>query len=81
MFVSQLGLDLATMLSNSTVWIALILVIIGMSLSFLSARITRLIRKTSEVSSDDKILVLLRAIGLVLIILGLIFLIIMLLSL
>lgn len=81
MFVSQLGLDLATMLSNSTVWIALILVIIGMSLSFLSARITRLIRKTSEVSSDDKILVLLRAIGLVLIILGLIFLITMLLSL
>lgn len=81
MFISHLGLDLVTMLTNPTVWISLILVIIGMSLSFLSARITRLVRKTSEVSNDDKLLVLLRAIGLVLITLGLVILIIMLLSL
>ncbi len=81
MYISQLGFDLISLLTNATVWTSLILVIIGLSLSFLSARITRMVRKTSEVNTDDKLLVILRAIGLVLIVLGLIILIIMLITL
>lgn len=81
MFISQLGYDIVSMLTNPTIWISLILVIIGLSMSFLSARITRVVRKTNEVSTDDKLMVLLRAIGLVLITIGLIILIVMLITL
>lgn len=81
MFISQLGYDIVSMLTKPTIWISLILVIIGLSMSFLSARITRVVRKTNEVSTDDKLMVLLRAIGLVLITIGLIILIVMLITL
>ena len=81
MFISQLGYDIVSMLTNPTIWISLILVIIGLSMSFLSARITRVVRKTNEVSTDDKLMVLLRAIGLVFITIGFIILIIMLITL
>lgn len=81
MFISQLGFDIITVFTNPTILTSLILVIVGLSLSFLSARITRMVRKSSEVRSDDKLLVILRAIGLVLIVLGMLILIVMLITL
>lgn len=81
MFISQLGFDLITVFTNPTILTSLILVIVGLSLSFLSARITRMVRKTRDISSDDRLLVILRAIGLVIIVLGMLLLIYMLITL
>lgn len=70
--VSQLCYTILDMLTNTNVISSLILIVFGLALSILAGRITRAVRKTSEISSDDKLLLILRAIGLVFMIIGLI---------
>ena len=69
---SQLCYTLVDMLTNTNVISSMILIIFGLALSILAGRITKAVRKTSEVSSDDKLLLILRAIGLVFMIIGLV---------
>ena len=69
---SQLCYTLVDMLTNTNVISSMILIIFGLALSILASRITKAVRKTSEISSDDKLLLILRAIGLVFMIIGLI---------
>ena len=69
---SQLGVSLVSMLLRPAVITSILLLIVGLSVSFLSNRITRAVRKTDKVSSDDKLLLTLKVIGLVIMIVGLI---------
>lgn len=68
---AQLCYSLVDMITNPTILTSLILLALGLALSILAKRITRAVRKTADISSDDKLLLLLRAIGVVLMILGL----------
>lgn len=71
--MAQLGISLITMLSNPAVITSIILLTMGLVLSILSLRITMSVRKTDEVSGDDKLLLTLKTLGLLFIIMGLLF--------
>ena len=67
----QLCYSLLDMITDPTVIASMIFMIIGIVVSCLAMRITKAVRKSSNVSSDDKLLLTLRAIGLVLMVSGL----------
>ena len=52
--------------------IAIILIVIGIALYILSKRLTMVIKKTSTVEPNDKMLVTIRVIGLVIFVIGII---------
>ena len=64
--------DLLTRLNQINVIIGIILAVVGLSVVFLAKRITVSVRKTDDVSDDDKVHVTLKIIGLILVIAGLI---------
>ncbi len=64
--------DLLTRLNQINVIIGIILAVVGLSVVFLAKRITVSIRRTDDVSDDDKVHVTLKIIGLILVIAGLI---------
>lgn len=69
---SQLAISFIDMILRPATLTSMALMIIGLALCFLAGRITRAVRKTSNVSSDDKLLLTLKVIGLVILLLGLI---------
>ena len=58
-------------LSMPTVWVALLLFIVGASLVFLARRITRVIRKTNSIDDNDKKMLSIKIIGVVMMFVGL----------
>lgn len=74
--INQLCYTLIQMLSEPTVITSLIFLIIGLALSLLAKRITVSVRKTNEIKLDDKLMLGLRATGLVLMMIGLLLMII-----
>lgn len=69
--VNQLCYSLKDMFTNPTVMTSLFFLAIGLALSILAKRITVAVRKTTEIPADDKLLLGLRATGLVLMMIGL----------
>lgn len=49
---------------------AIILLILGLSLSMLATRIAKAVRKTSKINADDRLVISLQIIGLVLMVFG-----------
>ncbi len=64
--------ELVNYLKEPSIIIGLILVLIGLVCVLLSARIVRTVRKVDEVESNDRMLLAIRIVGLVLIIVGLV---------
>ena len=54
---------------------AIIFAVVGLTIGVLAKRITRVVRKTNEVENNDKILIVLKLVGLILLFLALILLI------
>ncbi len=72
MLGNMLGRSLAQFLSEPLVIIGLAFVILGIALVALSTRITRAVRHSNEIKSDDKVNMALKLTGLLLILAGLI---------
>lgn len=70
--LQQLAISFIDMILRPATITSIILMILGLSLCFLAGRITRLVRKSSNISSDDKLLLTLKVIGLVILLMGLI---------
>ena len=62
---------LLDMLTDPSTIASMICMILGVVVSCLAMRITKAVRKSSNISSDDKLLLTLRGIGLVLMLCGL----------
>ena len=58
-------------LSMPAVWFALILFIAGATMVILARRITRVIKKTNSIADNDKTLITLKSIGIVMMFVGL----------
>lgn len=67
-----LFVDLMTRLNMPNVIVGIVLSVVGISVALLAKRITRCFRKDGVVSDDDKLLIVLKSIGLILVIAGLI---------
>ena len=67
----QLCYSLLDMITDPAVIASMILMVLGVVVGCLAMRITKAVRKSSSISSDDKLLLTLRMIGLVLMISGL----------
>ncbi len=72
MLGDMLGRTLVQFLSEPLVIVGLVLVVLGIALVALSARITRAVRHSNEIKSDDKVNMALKLAGLLLILAGLI---------
>lgn len=70
MSLSLLGIELSNLLARPEMITSLILVVVGSALAILAKRITKTVRKSNDVSQDDKVLLTLKIIGLVLILFG-----------
>lgn len=62
------------MILNPIVICAIILAAFGIAVSLLASKITKVVRKTTEVNPEDKLLLGLKIAGLLLIVLGFVFL-------
>ena len=65
--------SLLSFLSNPFIIVALILLIIGISMALLASKITATVRKTNQVAKNDKLLIILKTIGTIIICLGFVF--------
>lgn len=74
--LNQLCYSLGDMLTNPTIITSLVFLVIGLALSILAKRIAVAVKKTDEIKPDDKLMLGLRATGLVLMMVGLLLLII-----
>lgn len=72
MLGNMLGRTLGQFLSEPLVIIGLVLVVFGIAIVALSGRITRAVRHSNDIKSDDKVNVALKLTGLLLILAGLI---------
>lgn len=72
MLGEMLGRTLVQFLSEPLVIVGLVLVVLGIALVALSTRITRAVRHSNEIKSDDKVNMALKLAGLLLILAGLI---------
>ena len=70
--LQQLAITLIDMILRPATITSIILMMFGLALCFLATRITRAVRKSKNVSSDDKVLLTVKVIGIVLLLLGLI---------
>lgn len=68
---SQLLITLLQMLSNTTVITSMIFMAVGLSVALLAKRITKAVRKTSDIQDSDKLYIVLKALGLVFMMVGL----------
>lgn len=57
-------------LSMPAVWFALIAVIVGATMVFVARRVARAIRKENEIADNDKYLITIKCIGVVLMFIG-----------
>lgn len=69
--LNQLCYSIGDMLKNPVIITSLVFMAVGLALSILSKRITLAVRKTQDLQQNDKLLLGLRAMGLVLIMVGL----------
>lgn len=67
-----LFVDLMTRLNQVNVIVGIVLAVVGLALAFLAKRITRAFRHNEEVADNDKLYITIKAIGLVLVLGGLI---------
>ncbi len=70
MYLNLLLADFLTVLTKPNMISAIILLIIGLSISLLATRITKAIRKSSEIKTDDKVVISFQIVGLVLMVVG-----------
>ena len=49
--------------SMPSVWVAMILCIVGVALVFLARRITRVVKKTDEIADNDRTLITIKCVG------------------
>jgi len=70
MFMSLLAMSVWEYISQTNVIIGLSLVIIGIVIAMLAMRITRVVRRTNQVSSNDSLVLAMRIIGLIFILAG-----------
>lgn len=64
--------DLMTRLHQVNVIVGIVLAAVGIALALLARRITRAIKKGQEVTDDNKLFITFKAIGLILVIAGLV---------
>lgn len=64
--------DLMTRLHQVNVIVGIVLSAVGIALALLARRITRAIKKNQEVADDNKLFITFKAIGLILVIAGLV---------
>ena len=67
-----LFVDLMTRLNQVNVIVGIVLAVVGLALAFLAKRITRVFRHSDEIADNDKLFITIKAIGLVLVLGGLI---------
>ena len=67
----QLCYSLLDMITDPTVITSMILMILGIVVGCLAMRITKAVRKSANISSDDRLLLTLRVIGLIFMVSGL----------
>ena len=67
----QLCYSLLDMITDPTVITSMILMILGIVFGCLAMRITKAVRKSANISSDDRLLLTLRVIGLIFMVSGL----------
>lgn len=70
--LAQLGLSFGEMISNPGVITGIILAVLGLVLAILAVRLTRAIRKADNYDPNDKLVLIFKVIGLVLVLVGLI---------
>lgn len=68
--LSQLCITFGEMLKKPGVITGIVLVILGLVLSILAVRLTRAIRKAEEYNPNDKLVLVFKTIGLVLVLVG-----------
>lgn len=66
----QLGVDLLTFLNQAFVIVGMALLVVGVATVVLAKRLTRVGRKTNDVSDDDKMLKTFRVLGLLILLAG-----------
>ncbi len=66
----QLGVDLLTFLNQAFVIVGMALIVVGVATVVLAKRLTRVGRKTNDVSDDDKMLKTFRVLGLLILLAG-----------
>lgn len=66
----QLGVDLLTFLNQAFVIVGMALIVVGVATIVLAKRLTRVGRKTNDVSDDDKMLKTFRVLGLLVLLAG-----------
>ncbi len=67
-----LFVDLMTRLNQVNVIVGIVLAVVGLALAFLAKRLTRCFRHTTDIADNDKLLITMKAIGLIFVIAGLI---------
>ena len=67
---NQLGVDLLTFLNQAFVIVGMALIVVGVATVVLARRLTRVGRKTNDVSDDDKMLKTFRVLGLLIMLSG-----------
>jgi len=67
-----LATSLLERLTMTNVILGILLAIVGLSFSLLATRIARMVRKTSLVDPNDRVIIIMKSFGLVLILLALI---------
>ena len=72
MFDSLLATSLIERLTMTNVILGMLLFIVGLWFSLIATRVTRVIRKTSHVDPNDRIIKTMKAFGLILILIALI---------
>lgn len=68
--LAQLGISFGEMLGKTGVIVGIILAILGVVLAVLAVRLTRAIRKAEEYDPNDKLVLIFKVVGLVLILVG-----------
>ena len=58
-------------LSHDLVILGMVLAAVGLACTFLAKRIAKMVRNTSEIQPDDKIMLIFKALGLILIVVAL----------
>jgi hypothetical protein len=71
----QEGIDLSRLFSRlmqGNVMLGIVLAIIGLTLSLISTRFCRMVRKTSHVDANDRLIIIMKSFGLILILVALV---------
>ena len=67
-----LGTSLIERLTMTNVILGIVLAIVGLSLSLIATRFARMVRKTSNVDPNDRVIIAFKSFGLILILIALI---------